>query len=265
MSVRILTSWALLLLGTAAAANAITFGEPDGTRHPYVGTILFRTSEGYFSCTGTLLSPRVMLTAAHCVKDNLDTWVKFTSTISFPGLQGSIITYLDNPANGWIRGAGTPHPQYTGGYFQTFDVGVVVLAHPVSGLTTFGALPPQGFLDGILASRRDRDNRFKVVGYGLQGFVPAFYTDIWERYQADTRLIELNSTFNSGHSAKFSNNPGNVRGGACYGDSGGPVFYAETNIVAAIVSWAITPCIGVDYQFRIDTEVALDFVTPFLQ
>jgi len=31
------------------------------------------------------------------------------------------------------------------------------------------------------------------------------------------------------------------------------------------VSWGITPCIGVDYQFRVDTPTALDFVSQFLQ
>jgi hypothetical protein len=42
------------------------------------------------------------------------------------------------------------------------------------------------------------------------------------------------------------------------------VFYQNTNLLVSIVSWGITPCIGVDYNFRTDTKVAQDFLTPFL-
>jgi len=70
-----------------------------------------------------------------------------------------------------------------------------------------------------------------------------------------------------GASAKFTNNPGggNGSGGTCFGDSGGPVFYGDTRTIGAIVSWGITPCIGVDHQFRMDTATALDFVEGYLK
>ncbi len=85
-----------------------------------------------------------------------------------------------------------------------------------------------------------------------------------ERYQGQVRLLELNSRSNAAMSARFSNNPG-TGGGSCFGDSGGPVFYGNTNMVVALVAWGITPCIGVDYQFRTDTALALDFVRGYLQ
>src|SRR5579864_9744637 len=47
-----------LLPGTAAA---VLGGQPD-TTHPYVALV----AEGQTACSGTLLSPTVMLTAAHC-------------------------------------------------------------------------------------------------------------------------------------------------------------------------------------------------------
>jgi len=80
--------------------------------------------------------------------------------------------------------------------------------------------------------------------------------------------IEVNSTSNGDQqSAKFTNNPGggNGSGGTCFGDSGGPLFHGDSNVVGAVVSWGITPCIGVDYQFRVDTPTALDFLSQFLE
>lgn len=73
-----------LLLCLAATALAITYGQPDGNRHPNVGALV-GTFDGqtYTYCSGTLISPTVFLTAAHCnvgtttVSVTFDT--KFTS------------------------------------------------------------------------------------------------------------------------------------------------------------------------------------------
>jgi len=255
------------VLAAAVIVKAVTFGEPDGTRHPYVGTIIFQTPSGYFSCSGTLLSPTVFLTAGHCTEEagvpNLNTWAKFTPQITFPGRESyaTLGDYLDDRRNGWIQGQAIAHPQYDD-FIQfpaTFDVGVVVLQKRVT-MSSYGALPTEGFLETV---RGASANRFTVVGYGMQGFIAPFLEDVYERYQGQVKLIELNSTFDAGMSAKFSSNPG-IGGGSCFGDSGGPIFYRDTNMVVAVVSWGITPCIGVDYQFRVDTALALDFLRQFM-
>lgn len=258
----------VVLLGTAAFLGAVTFGEPNGNRHPYVGTILFQAPSGYYSCSATLLSSTVLVTAAHCTSEggirNLNTWVKFDPVITFSGREKykTLGDYLDDKRNGWVKGDAYPHPNYRdfAQFPATYDVGVVVLRKAVS-ITSFGALPPEGFLTTI---RSHADNEFTVVGYGMQGYIKPFLEDTYARYQGKVKLVELNSTFDGGQSAKFTNNPG-TGGGSCYGDSGGPVFYANTNMVVAVVSWGITPCIGVDYQFRLDTSLALSFVRSYLK
>ena len=54
------------LLATAGVASAITNGQPDGNRHPYVGLIVFDDAEGpAWRCSGSLLPPEVVLTAGH--------------------------------------------------------------------------------------------------------------------------------------------------------------------------------------------------------
>src|SRR5919112_5067091 len=59
----------LLSLLAAAPAAAITNGSPDGQAHPNVGGLVSPTqySDGtWLYCSGTLISPTVFLTAAHC-------------------------------------------------------------------------------------------------------------------------------------------------------------------------------------------------------
>jgi secreted trypsin-like serine protease len=250
----------------SACALAVTFGEPDLGRHPYVGTLLFQTGTGWYSCSGTLIAPTVVLTAGHCTKEggfpNVNTFVKFTPSISLADRpEGvSLLSYLENSKNGWVKGTAIAHPLYDdyAQFPRTYDVGVVLLAKPVK-LSTHGELPPEGFLQTLTATSSQTDNRFTLVGYGMQGVIRPFASDIWERYQGTVRLIELNSANTGGQSAKFTNNPG-LGGGSCYGDSGGPIFYGNTNMITAVVSWGITPCIGNSYEFRIDTAVALDFI-----
>src|SRR5215213_1237253 len=72
MMLRIRTALAALAVVLLAAvtsagpAAAITGGEPDGNDHPNVGLILFYDATGRYRCTATLISPTVLITAAHC-------------------------------------------------------------------------------------------------------------------------------------------------------------------------------------------------------
>src|SRR5215203_208641 len=60
----------------AAPAGAITNGQPDAGEHPYVGELIFFDADfidsrfddpgGWFSCSATMLSATVIVTAGHC-------------------------------------------------------------------------------------------------------------------------------------------------------------------------------------------------------
>ena len=182
-----LSALPVLILLAPGVLNAITFGEPDGMRHPYVGAIIFQTVTGYYSCSATLVSPTVLVTAAHCTSSvgvrNLNTWAKFTPTIAFEGYEkySSLCDNLDHKKNGWIKAEAYPHPNYVDSpqIPVLYDVGVVVLRQAVD-LNTYGSLPPEGFLSTI---QKASDNNFTVVGYGLQGYTKPFYADDYARYQ----------------------------------------------------------------------------------
>ena len=73
-------------LAVASPAEAIIHGHPDGDRHPYVGM----TFNDEFVCSGTLIAPKVFLTAGHCadflrVPSQGQGWVTFQEDgTSFP-------------------------------------------------------------------------------------------------------------------------------------------------------------------------------------
>src|SRR5512138_133656 len=70
---------------TAGTADAQTGGTPDGANHPNVGIIVFYDeADGLrYRCSATLISPTVVLTAAHCTSGTAGkTLVSFVSEVS---------------------------------------------------------------------------------------------------------------------------------------------------------------------------------------
>src|SRR4028119_1067858 len=76
----VFASMVTAILLCAGAASAITSGQPDGNAHPNVGGLVNDTqySDGtWIYCSGTLISPTVFLTAAHCADDGARVGVTF--------------------------------------------------------------------------------------------------------------------------------------------------------------------------------------------
>jgi V8-like Glu-specific endopeptidase len=260
-----LTLAATLLLALVLPVGAVNFGQPDGNAHPHVGLLVFDVDGApSHRCSGTLLSPTVMLTAGHCTFGTSGGRVWFE-----PDVESGI------PANGYPFGGGSSiafseihtHPQYVDGAFFLFDVGVVILDAPVNGVP-YGTLPTIGLLDDLATRRGLQDQSFTVVGYGLQSVVPTLQQDR-VRYQGTVKLISVNGTAGipRGTSASFTNNPGqgNGQGGTCFGDSGGPIFQGTSNVIAAVTSYGLNAnCAGTGGGYRMDTADDQAFVNRFL-
>ena len=265
---KVVVAWILtfaLLFGVVGMAGAITDGELDKNGHPFVGLALFYDENGEYMwrCSGTLLSNTVFLTAGHCTFSTGSARVLFDSDLTeleYP--------YPDCGQYTCYEGLTYVHPEYDDNLFYVHDAGVVVLEKKVKHINKFGVLPELNSLDALMPKEGEL-TYFTAVGYGLQASFPdaADWKTEAERIRmvAYPYLLQLNAPGMTGDfSMLLSNN--HTTGGTCYGDSGGPNFLENTNIVAGITSYGMNvSCAGTGGVFRTDRKNVQDFIKPFLE
>lgn len=251
------TTMALALLLAAGMASAITYGQPDGNRHPYVGALVGSDADGEFVfCSGTLITPDVFLTAAHC-----------TAAIEEFGFEFEGVTF-DNefdPDTSVVY-SGTPHthPDFPGPSSDVKDIAVVVLDKEITGIRP-ALLPRAGLLDRLATNNGLKGQRFTAVGYGATerthepgSGAPVFGEGGTRMYSFST-FGALNKTF-----LRLSQNPSTGDGGTCYGDSGGPNFLGNTRIIASITITGDAVCRATNVTYRLDTASARAFLDDFV-
>jgi hypothetical protein len=264
----------IALLTAATPALAVTDGKLDGTDHPAVVLLLMEVGgRPYARCSGTLRSPRVVLTAGHCTYNFPGRTITGMRVFTESDVQAGIGVTNNYPFAGpnaveaveWHA-----HPLYETGH----DVGVVILKAPgvVLPQTQYGKLPTVNQLDALATQRGHKDETFTAVGYGLQESFPdpAMFlaTNTATRYEAFPRLLQINVPgFTQDLFLLLSNNADT--GGVCFGDSGGPNFYGsfdtETKIVAGVSVRVFNGnCAGTGGVIRMDRQTVLDFVQGYL-
>jgi hypothetical protein len=258
----------ILLLVLTTPALAITYGEPDGNAHPYVGSIVVRVpGSGLFQwCSGTLISERVFLTASHCTavldgflqnNPGAQVLVTFDPTISEVGTFYTGVWHTNPNYNGFKGQYGSSNPG---------DVAVIVLDEPPPGITP-ARLPTAGLLDELKAEHTLKDTLFTAVGYGTVRETnrtgPQALLDNLDRNRVDQEFLSLTNSW-----LTLSMNLATGNGGTCYGDSGGPHFLhldgVETNIVASVTVTGDAQCKASDKTYRMDTESARSFLGNFV-
>jgi hypothetical protein len=266
----------LVALAFVSPAAAVTNGAPDGNNHPYVGLIVFDTMQNgvatpTWRCSGSLISPTVIVTAAHCTTDAVAARAWFQSDVTYDS-----VPYPLYPFGGAGSGSieGTPHsfPAYASPFahglvgFSYGDVGVVVLSAPVTWVTTFAQLPTAGKVETL-----PNNQPLDYVGFGVQFQVQAPGVNPYDRWAGPrirnfTTGVLIPASFQgSANLIKVSMNVGGDKGGTCFGDSGGPDLIHGTSTILAVNSFVTNSnCSGVGYDTRVDVQARLDWIESFL-
>jgi secreted trypsin-like serine protease len=244
---------------TAVVSSEITNGAIDGEAHPGVVLLLMEVDgQPMYRCSATLLSPTVVLTAGHCAGEpgEFSGMRVFTES----DVQNGDNNYPFAGPNSVEAAEWASHPAYSNSAFFLHDVGVVVLEEPIVQ-ESYAQLPALNSLDDL---RPRRHTGFTAVGYGLQQVNPAQVQAERVRMNANPYLVQINVPGMTGSfSLLLSNNA--ATGGTCFGDSGGPNFVEDTDVVAGVTSFGLNgSCGGTGGVFRMDRADVLDFVNSFL-
>ncbi|PWW22105.1 trypsin [Geodermatophilus normandii] len=282
----VLTGTAALLtvgLVAPAPAGAVTGGTVDSTNvYDNVGLLAFYDDGVRYRCSGTLVSPTVVLTAAHCTYGTEgQTLVTFDPDIArtAPGpTDPPVLPVAADPAAGftgeeetdgsdWYAGTAHTHPEYSD--FTDLDtwndVGVVVLEDPVTGIDPAQIAAPNE-LDRYAQPRLNRTT-FTAVGYGTEVRQPDSgpqkptpmsyplvrrYTDVVGQ-KLTAQILQVNGNEHDDRGG----------GGTCFGDSGGPAFGPSGNVVT-VTSYGYTGnCRYIDGLQRVDVPVVQDWLAGF--
>ena len=258
--VSILAMLVLLLAVGALPAAAITWGEPD-TEHVNVGAMMItHPVHGVWEvCSGTLVHPRVFLTAGHCTVD-LEGYYPIHVTFAEDAYQPPGDVLLD------VAEVIT-HPDYDWGDSNPRDVGALILAEPVEGIEP-AVLPDLNLLGQLKKDRVLREGgpdgaEFVVVGYGGSLEWPPPVITYYDRRQvAESEYVALTKVWlHLSQKAVFE------EGGTCFGDSGGPTFWVDEElgeVVVAVTSTGDAQCAATGLNYRVDVPDTLDFIADVI-
>jgi hypothetical protein len=258
-------------------AAAISGGEPDGNRHPNVGTVIAYDSMldkivPYLS--GTLIHERVLLTAGHGMP------AIESGEVTLLGVSFDEEVDMNDPStwlpvtgfaysHGPVHGVGGEVLNIEGADPKRTDIAVLILEEPITSIAPATLPAAAGLLDDLkqdgLLQAGPNGTMLTVVGYG-RGLAfppptqtPAISPDGYaHRRVAQTGYLGLNAAWLS-----TSQNLAAGYGGTLSGDSGGPVFWTDPDtseeILVAITAWGGS-LIGNGFYYRIDTADSLAFI-----
>ena len=230
-----------------------------------------------WSCSGTMISSDVFLTAAHCI-DNRPAGTRF-----FVSLAQNVQADIDaSYALGGspeqvaqrvgVEGEGIFDPVFPGTQADAHDIAIVKFTKAQAD--ALAARPGWAFTPARLPYRNqfsalDHETLvnawWQVMGYGTEEAVngPGGQTHPGGgvRMKATLGFDAINPTW-----LRLAMNESRDLGGACYGDSGGPNFVTLGGklILAGTTITGDTPCYATNVAYRTDTDSARAFLAPYV-
>ena len=222
--------------GPGRVTRPIVGGEVD-LGDPAVVALVHR---GKDFCSGTLVSPRVVVTAAHCLDPRITGGVTFAQMGVFFGAKlgaadGETLAIADAKF----------HEEWDTTTLAN-DIGVLRLEKEVD-------VPPMP-LNTAPFSAETIGATVRILGYGVQSATNAASG---EKRAATSKVTEFTST-----DFTYGGTPGQT----CYGDSGGPAFLTVdgTEVFAGVTSWGDPDCKDTGVDTRVDAYVD-SFVMPYIE
>lgn len=264
----------VIALTAVSPAGAITGGQPDGNMHPYSGLILV-PELGF--CSGTLISPTVVLTAGHCTDFFSDPEFDIEEVfVTFDTVAGvDLETWAITGGTWYTSDTWYTHPDYDADAWPfTADYGVVILEQAVTGITP-AALPEPYALDEMIGTTGQTDLRFVDVGYGQSGVSVGGgpYIQNFE-FIRKFSIQRLNpGVLETLYPLWFilQSSPSKNKGGGCGGDSGSGIFPEGEDTVVAVhvggfrMGYLDRLCGRKSaLNMRVDLPIVLDWLAQFL-
>ncbi len=204
---------AAALAAPLAPARALVGAEPDSRFAGRVAMVLIRGGDKAGFCTALVLSPRVLLTAAHCLRPLRDIAVHYRDAAG-----AAVIIPVD---------AAIAHPLYRADAIQaralSIDLALIRTVRPL----------PQSFAGATIAVGGPPPIGASVI---VSGFGAAREGD-WPS-GGQLRSVTLAVREPASTVLIWAADPTGKAAGACNGDSGAPIWSADGSAAIAIVAWA---------------------------
>ena len=264
----------LVVSSSPVPVQAITNGFPDTTNtFSNVGTVFAvgTDGQGFQLCSGTLISPTVFLTVAHCAlyfndflaPEGFTLYMSFDNPIPILGLTdvNTLIPVTQIIPNPMYVQANDTHPFNPHHGSDPGDLAVIILPLRVTQGITPAVLPTLGLLDELAAKNGLNAVLFTAVGYGSG-----------DRFGKQSNPIPRMFAFSAFRALQpgflqLSINPALNNGGACFGDSGGPDFLpVDGKLILMSVNsvGGDHVCRATSGNYRLDTITARDFLKNFV-